>query len=115
MDIKKHWFTGGSYTSQTIKLGRSYTRPRNRSYSPSSYDSTKPLWQMIWRKIRGDKRKVFSSSVTNTMEGTYDAETYSRNFDQGMGWMEPDNLSRSFSARYADPSRILPPKHLMDI
>ncbi|KAF2286930.1 hypothetical protein GH714_035619 [Hevea brasiliensis] len=37
----------------------------------------------------------------------YDADEYSQNFDEGTGWAEPDNLSRSFSARFADPSRIL--------
>ncbi|KAI4337460.1 hypothetical protein L6164_015875 [Bauhinia variegata] len=114
MDIKKHWFSGGSHTSQTIRLGRRYTRPGCRSCWPSSCDSTKPAWQMIWKRIRGDGKKVFCSSATK-MEGTYDPETYSKNFDEGMGWVELENLGRSFSARFADPSRILPPKHLMDI
>ncbi|CAN0907019.1 hypothetical protein LINGRAHAP2_LOCUS24575 [Linum grandiflorum] len=38
----------------------------------------------------------------------YDADDYSKNFDQGMGWDDSDDyLPRSFSARFADPSRIL--------
>ena len=79
---------------------------------PGGYGGSKPAWRALWRKIRGDKKKVFSSPVT--MEGIYDPDTYSQNFDQGAGWMEPDNLCRSFSARFADPSRILPPRHLLD-
>lgn len=35
----------------------------------------------------------------------YDPESYMQNFDDGEGTLEPDNLFRSFSARYADPSR----------
>ncbi|KAK7311804.1 hypothetical protein RJT34_10174 [Clitoria ternatea] len=111
MLLKKYLFGSRSQRTQNIQLGRSYTRQHHRSYSPStsSFEGTRSMWQMLWRKLkRSDKKKVFNST---TMEGVYDTETYSMNFDQGTGWMEPDNLPRSFSARYADPSRILPPKH----
>ncbi|KAK7260739.1 hypothetical protein RIF29_27026 [Crotalaria pallida] len=105
MDIKKHWFSSRSSTIQSIRLGRSYTKP----HYLSSYDGPKPVWQMLWRKMKSDKkRKMLRSS------SRYDAESYSMNFDQGTGWMEPDNIPRSFSSRYADPSRILPPRHLLD-
>ncbi|XP_027356880.1 uncharacterized protein LOC113866197 [Abrus precatorius] len=115
MDVKKYWLSSRSQRTQNIQLGRSYTKSHNRSSSPytSSYDGTKTLWKMLWRKLKrsSDKKKVFNSPTT--MEGVYDPETYSMNFDQGTGWMEPDNLPRSFSARFADPSKILPPKHLL--
>lgn len=111
MDMKKHWFSSSSQrTTQNIMLGRSYTRPHSKSY-----DGTKTVWQMLWRKLKREKKnkkKVFSSS-DNSVDGVYDQETYSMNFDHGTGWMEPDNLPRSFSARFTDPSRILPPKHLL--
>ncbi|KAK7351463.1 hypothetical protein VNO77_10948 [Canavalia gladiata] len=104
MDVKKYWLSSRSQRTQSIRLGRSFSR--------SIYDDTKTVWQKLWRKVRrSNKKKVFSCATT--MEGVYDQETYSMNFDQGMGWMEPDNLPRSFSARFADPSRILPPKHLL--
>ncbi|RDX58439.1 hypothetical protein CR513_62246, partial [Mucuna pruriens] len=92
MDVKKYWFGSRSQRTQNIRLGR--------SYSPSSYDGTKTVWQMLWRKVKrlSDKKKVFNSPTT--MEGVYDPETYSMNFDQGTGWMEPDNLPRSFSASF---------------
>ena len=63
------------------------------------------------RKHYKDKKsyKISSSSVRlQSSNNSYDPTTYSKNFDQGMGWEEPDNLSRSFSARFADPSRIFP-------
>lgn len=112
MDMKRYWFSSRNHeATQNIRFGRSYTRPHYESYGGTK--ST--VWQMLWRKLRRDnkKKRVFSSPST-VVEGVYDPETYSMNFDQGTGWMEPDNLPRSFSARFADPSRILPPKHLLD-
>lgn len=109
MDIKKQFcLSSSNATIQTIRLGRSYTKPHYQSY----HDGSKPVWQMFWRKLKRDKKKLFGS--TPTLEGVYDHESYSMNFDHGTGWMEPDNLPRSFSSRYADPSRILPPRHLLD-
>ncbi|KAJ6963471.1 hypothetical protein NC652_001942 [Populus alba x Populus x berolinensis] len=37
---------------------------------------------------------------------TYDPYTYSQNFDHGLVLSNPDDSSRSFSARFAVPSRI---------
>ncbi|EXC32787.1 hypothetical protein L484_019901 [Morus notabilis] len=85
-----------------------------------SYDvSTQHGWRSFWRKIKTMenknkkkkmvmiKNKLYSSSSVR-LQPSYDPTTYSKNFDQGMGWEEPDYLSRSFSARFADPSRIFP-------
>ncbi|KAJ7966002.1 Protein kinase, catalytic domain-containing protein [Quillaja saponaria] len=106
MGMKKFWSNSGT---QSIHLGRSYTQT---SYRKSNYDRSKPVWQILWRKIRREKKKVFSSP--SALESSYDQEAYSQNFDQGTGWMEPDNLPRSFSARFADPSRILGHNRLLD-
>ncbi|KAK7293721.1 hypothetical protein RJT34_16594 [Clitoria ternatea] len=103
--VKKYWFTSSTSTLESIRLGRSHTKPHYQS----NRNGPKPVWQMLWRKLKRDKKKGFGS-----MEGVYDPESYSMNFDHGTGWMEPDNLPRSFSSRYADPSRILPPRHLLD-
>ncbi|OIW14604.1 hypothetical protein TanjilG_32946 [Lupinus angustifolius] len=108
MDMKKYLLSSRNNhheTTHNIRLCRSYTRTHYRIYSPIK----KTVWQMLWRKLKsGKKQKVFSSD-----NSVYDPETYSMNFDHGTGWMEPDNILRSFSARFADPSRILPPKHLL--
>ncbi|XP_057416073.1 uncharacterized protein LOC130710736 [Lotus japonicus] len=105
MDMKKQWFSSRSQRKENIRFGRSNTKPHH--YHD---DGTRTVWQMLWRKLKGDrKKKVFSSSPARG-DGVYDEETYSMNFDQGTGWMEPDNIPRSFSARFADPSWISPSK-----
>ncbi|KAK8550475.1 hypothetical protein V6N12_039183 [Hibiscus sabdariffa] len=81
--------------TETIKLGRSYMR-RGRD------DSSKPKWRTFWRKFT--RNKIFTSPVG--FQASYDPDEYSQNFDQGTGWTESDNLSQSFSARFAHPSRI---------
>ncbi|KAE9587030.1 hypothetical protein Lalb_Chr23g0269371 [Lupinus albus] len=114
MDIKKYWLSSRSThqtTHNNIMFGRSYTRTHYRIYSPISYDGKKTVWQMLWRNLKSGKKKVFSSY--DSVDGVYDPETYSMNFDHGTGWMEPDNVLRSFSARFADPSRTLPPKQYL--
>ncbi|KAF2286929.1 hypothetical protein GH714_035576 [Hevea brasiliensis] len=71
-------------------------------------DELQELAQLIMQRnhLSGEKKKkIFSASVSS--QASYDADEYSQNFDEGTGWAEPDNLSRSFSARFADPSRIL--------
>ncbi|CAL0327280.1 unnamed protein product [Lupinus luteus] len=113
MNIKKYWI-GSRITHQTthnIRFGRSCTRTQYRTYSPIRYGDKISVWQMLWRKLKSGKKKVFS--FTDSVDGVYDLDTYSMNFDHGTGWMEPDNLPRSFSARFADPSTILPPKNLL--
>ncbi|WCJ29801.1 hypothetical protein M5689_011411 [Euphorbia peplus] len=53
-----------------------------------------------WRFLKFWKREKHMRIFNNG----YDEDEYSKNFDQGSGWAEPDNLSRSFSARFSDPS-----------
>ncbi|KAL4333124.1 hypothetical protein GQ457_07G044600 [Hibiscus cannabinus] len=94
MEIKV-WHRQSSSRAETIKLGRSCTQ-RGQD------DRSKPKWLTFWKKFT--RKKIFSSPVG--FQASYDPDEYSQNFDQGTGWAEPDNLSRSFSARFADPSRI---------
>ncbi|XVF48488.1 hypothetical protein PTKIN_Ptkin03bG0194600 [Pterospermum kingtungense] len=86
-----------SSSRETIKLGRSNTQ-RGKD------DRSKPKWTTFWKKFT--RKKIFTNSSPVAFQASYDPDEYSQNFDQGTGWAEPDNLSRSFSARFADPSRI---------
>ena len=61
-------------------------------------------WRGIWRRIVKEKRKIFDSGAPT--HEPYDPYTYAQNFDEGSAWVEPENLSRSFSARFAVPSRM---------
>lgn len=62
---------------------------------------------MFWRKTNGGKKRILKASLVTSVQASYDPDEYSQNFDQGTDWTKPEDLSRSFSARYADPSRVL--------
>ncbi|KAF3657719.1 putative G-type lectin S-receptor-like serine/threonine-protein kinase-like [Capsicum annuum] len=82
----------------------------------SSYKSPvnrRRIWRYLWSKISKEKRRVFDCS--NSMRFTYDPHSYSQNFDdQNSVFADDDELSRSFSARFAVPSRIFPKNDLME-
>uniref|UniRef100_A0A9I9E713 Uncharacterized protein n=1 Tax=Cucumis melo TaxID=3656 RepID=A0A9I9E713_CUCME len=64
------------------------------------------MWKVLWRKLRREKRKILESNTTTFYSSgpkliPYDPLSYSQNFDQGTAGEELDNLSRSFSARFA--------------
>ncbi|OMO86831.1 hypothetical protein CCACVL1_09439 [Corchorus capsularis] len=105
MDIR-NWCNSGC---KTVCLGQGYHEVGATVVdSPSSSaaigsGSNKLNWKAIWMKIKKEKRKMFESPA----QVLYDPYTYSQNFDQGFAWnIEPDNLSRSFSMRFADPSSV---------
>ncbi|CAJ2656158.1 unnamed protein product [Trifolium pratense] len=56
----------------------------------------------LWRKIKREKKRSFRSS---SRVFVYDPSSYLQNFDDGYS-TDPDNVSRSFSARFAAPSKI---------
>ncbi|GMI82068.1 hypothetical protein HRI_001876100 [Hibiscus trionum] len=68
-----------------------------------------PRWRVLWRKLMREKKKIFicsSGSTTGVLNVSYDPHTYSQNFDQGFISADPDDFSRSFSARFAVPSTV---------
>lgn len=101
---KKIWSVSSSASSyrETIVLGR---------YSKSCIEQKQqrdqrllPKWKVWLRKL-----KLLPSPSSSTKVVAYEPYDYSLNFDQGPGWHdhdEPENLSRSFSSRFADPTRI---------
>ncbi|OUZ99926.1 hypothetical protein BVC80_9069g34 [Macleaya cordata] len=107
MDIGS-WCNSGS---RGLELGRKYMAESDYDDElttlnlPVTRSSSTPKWRLLWRKIKKEKKKIFDSSSVQA-QVPYDPYTYSQNFDHGSAWAEPDNLSRSFSARFADPSRI---------
>ncbi|TKY60900.1 hypothetical protein E2542_SST18003 [Spatholobus suberectus] len=99
MDIKS-WRNSG----RTIQLGKCPSAIEHVN-SPSANGATKLRWKLLWMKLKKEKKKLFESA--SPFQVPYDQYTYSQNFDQGTALDEPDNLSRSFSVRFADPSRVL--------
>ena len=62
----------------------------------------------LWMKInRQKKRRIFRSSSPLFL---YDHCSYLQNFDDGS--VDPDNFSRSFSARFAAPSSKISEKNI---
>ncbi|EPS57388.1 hypothetical protein M569_17430, partial [Genlisea aurea] len=71
------------------------------------------IWACLWRKVMNYKAKAtckcdFDDDGRERLGGSsrfsYDIDSYSLNFDQGSAM--PENLSRSFSARFAVPYRV---------
>jgi hypothetical protein len=101
MDIRK-WSGSGR---RTIQLGEYYEEVESaRARLPSARSNKLMRWKVLWMKLKKERRRMFDSPAP--IQIPYDPYTYSQNFDQGSAWDEPDILSRSFSARFADPSRI---------
>ncbi|KAL8056171.1 hypothetical protein ABFX02_04G102400 [Erythranthe guttata] len=78
------------------------------TYSRASTRSRAPIWITLWRRIKKGKKRstIVSQYCSSSTRFTYDPYTYSQNFDQGLMWADSDDLNRSFSARFAVPSRI---------
>ncbi|GMN50506.1 hypothetical protein TIFTF001_019665 [Ficus carica] len=107
MEIRK--WCSSSHNRRSIRLGQ-------------DYNSDEFSWRVFWSKFKREKimmrmRKIFfhSSAVNPRRLVPYDPCSYSQNFDRGFAWDDhhdhefdgEDNLSRSFSFRFADPSKIL--------
>ncbi|KAL4333670.1 hypothetical protein GQ457_07G031880 [Hibiscus cannabinus] len=69
-------------------------------------NSKLPRWRLLWRKLMREKKKIVSCSSRSMHYVSYDPHTYAQNFDQGLISADPDDFSRSFSARFAVPSRV---------
>ncbi|CAA0839089.1 Unknown protein [Striga hermonthica] len=81
-------------------------RPNNNNNNKSS------ILTQLWRKLkRENNKRVFRCSKSTRF--TYDEHSYSQNFDPGFLCADPDDLSRSFSARFAVSSRIFEKPRLM--
>ncbi|GKV03379.1 hypothetical protein SLEP1_g15688 [Rubroshorea leprosula] len=101
MGIKLMW---QNTRRETITLGK------NNHQREENDHRARARWRIFWTKITREKKKIFCSPGA-TFQSSYALDEYSQNFDQEMSWAEPDNLSRSFSARYANPSRIARRSH----
>ncbi|MED6167849.1 hypothetical protein PIB30_006497 [Stylosanthes scabra] len=97
------------WRNRSVQLGRSYSEIDADIRSLSGTRSSKLRWKILWMKLKKEKKKLFEcASATTPFQVPYDPYTYSQNFDQGTAALdEPDILSRSFSVRFANPSRLV--------
>ncbi|KAK3210748.1 hypothetical protein Dsin_015454 [Dipteronia sinensis] len=104
MDIRNWCSSGG----RSVAFGGCYDQimpAQSHSHEPNKLIR----WKVVWlKKLKKEKRKMFESICTAAPRSSqvvaYDPYTYSQNFDQGFAWDEPDNISRSFSVRFAHPN-----------
>ncbi|MCD7453565.1 hypothetical protein HAX54_021362 [Datura stramonium] len=97
-----------SYSARDYKRFVSYKLP---PVSSTSNKKAPPIWRFIWRKMKKEKKKLFERSNSKSLMRpfTYDPNSYSQNFDQGSSVLaDSQDFSRSFSARFAVPSRVFP-------
>ncbi|KAI9107515.1 hypothetical protein K1719_021552 [Acacia pycnantha] len=64
------------------------------------------ILRTLWRKIKKEKKRFFRVSSPTVHNVQYGIDSYSHNFDDGYS-SDPDDASRSFSARFAIPSLSL--------
>ncbi|CAL9199423.1 unnamed protein product [Musa hybrid cultivar] len=88
----------------TADFNRTFADDYNDELDPLNYRPARSRLRGLWRRIVRGPRRIFISSG-NPMHVSYDPYTYAQNFDEGSASVEPDNLWRSFSARFAAPSR----------
>lgn len=110
MELSK-WCSSGTQEYLRWSQSQGYAKRRyDRMLSIDALVITRPKqprWSMLWRKLMREKKKIFDcSSTTTRVHVSYDPYTYAHNFDQGLMSADPDDLSRSFSARFAVPSRV---------
>lgn len=119
MDIK-NWRR--SISSRSVRLGKSYydrqqQPPATASENNNNDNSKKKMkssaaWRVLWRKLLKEKKNMFPSSFGGRVhvQSAYDYETYMQNFDEGQNSLieEADVMFRSFSMRFADPSKLFP-------
>ncbi|KAL8232391.1 hypothetical protein R6Q57_002169 [Mikania cordata] len=71
-----------------------------------------PVWPMLRRKVKKENKKA--NRVSCSTQYSYDPCEYAKNFDQGLMMNDQDDLSRSFSARFAVPTTVFRNGNLYD-
>lgn len=83
-----------------------YGTGSSENQSPKS-TTRKTSLRDLWKKIMTKKKRLLQNtrvSVSINRE-SYDPKSYAQNFDEGEAVVEPENLHRSFSVRFAAPAR----------
>ncbi|KAK8956333.1 hypothetical protein KSP40_PGU022680 [Platanthera guangdongensis] len=111
------WFSAAGRRTTTgfsrrFSNGRSYDKLESSiSYAPSA---TRPValqrlrLRRLWRRALSSKKRILESSAPTKAAVTapYDFNTYAQNFDDWWARVEPENMSRSFSSRFAVSSGV---------
>ncbi|MCD7459974.1 hypothetical protein HAX54_042467 [Datura stramonium] len=121
MDVK-NWYRSFSTRSTSVRLGRNYKNHDDddidqgvikESFSKNR-GSKSSIWNVLWKKLSKEKKEKKKGLIRFELSRSvhvqvprYDEFTYSQNFDDGFNLEEPDHFFKSFSVRYADPSKLI--------
>ncbi|XP_062088769.1 uncharacterized protein LOC133795332 [Humulus lupulus] len=118
MDIR-NWCSSGS-KKRTIRLGSCHKETAKSSSTTQALNPYKQIWKVLWMKFKKEKKKLSESLESCAAPQQrrlvpYDPHSYSQNFDISFAWDDIHHdddddgdslISRSFSFRFADPSKI---------
>ncbi|OIT20582.1 hypothetical protein A4A49_37464 [Nicotiana attenuata] len=114
MDVKNWYRSFSTRSTRSIQLGRNYqdeVEGVKETVFSKSGGSKSSIWKVLWKKLTKEKKEKkkglrleFSRSV-HVQNPRYNEYTYAQNFDNGFNSDEPDHLFKSFSVRFADPSK----------
>ncbi|CAN4096361.1 unnamed protein product [Withania somnifera] len=115
MDVK-NWYISFRTRSGSVRLGRNHNHDDTEGVEESISESRgrkSSIWKALWKKLSKENKEKkkghrleFSRSI-HVQVPHYDEFTYSQNFDDGLNRDEPDHFFKSFSVRYADPSKLI--------
>lgn len=87
------------YVGNGLRRSSAFSRTFDDELEYPSARAACRKWRALWRRIIKEKRRILNSAAPEQLP--YDPYTYAQNFDEGSASVEPENLSRSFSARFA--------------
>lgn len=86
----------------------------NEGYGTGSLEYHSPTSTMrktsmrdLWKRIMTKKKRLLQTANVSASinRESYDPQSYAQNFDEGEAVIDPENLQRSFSARFTVPAR----------
>ncbi|OVA12043.1 hypothetical protein BVC80_1487g11 [Macleaya cordata] len=104
----QNWYDLGSRSIGRLGQNRYMASDEftNVNYIKVTTHASTPRWRVLWRRINKEKKRIFRPTST-PIRVAYDPSSYLKNFDEGSACSEADDIvSRSFTARFVDPSRI---------
>ncbi|KAI3803405.1 hypothetical protein L1987_31556 [Smallanthus sonchifolius] len=102
METTVSWYNSGSLSRCWSRRATGYDELVTVTVSTSK---ARVIWRILLRKIKNAKKKMHRFSDPTRFG--YEACEYAQNFDHGLLSYDSDDLSRSFSARFAVPNSAI--------
>ncbi|KAJ0701582.1 hypothetical protein HanOQP8_Chr10g0380961 [Helianthus annuus] len=102
METTVSWYNSGSLSRCWSRRPTDYDELVTMTVSTSK---ARIIWRILLRKIKRAKKNIYKFSDSTRFR--YEAGEYAQNFDHGLMSHDSDDLSRSFSARFAAPNSAM--------